>query len=143
MADPLSIAASIVTLISAGSVIGMFLAKIVALRNAPAILLALCNDVADLDRLVRTVETLLREHSEVMGVTPIEGVSRALEGIKETLLWFQTLVLVNFSKTNGIEGGMRLNRWAWLQSDRKLNKLKDQIRDRTAQLSFAVQMLTQ
>ncbi|KAG4443535.1 hypothetical protein IFR05_001008 [Cadophora sp. M221] len=60
--DPLSIAASIVALITAGNKIAGALERLVALRGAPASIHALNNELSDLRLVLSEAELLLAEH---------------------------------------------------------------------------------
>ena len=55
MADPLSIAASIITVIGAADSVGKVLSKIKIARNAPAEVLALQNEISDLQLVLEDV----------------------------------------------------------------------------------------
>lgn len=52
MAEPISIAASVVTLVKTSRMVGSGITKLLALKHAPDILLALNNEVVDLEYLV-------------------------------------------------------------------------------------------
>ena len=53
--DPLSIIASTIAILQAGGAVGGGLRKLVSLKDAPATLLLLNNDAADLELVVRAV----------------------------------------------------------------------------------------
>lgn len=61
--DPFSLAIGFLTLLKAGGTIGKGLQKIIALRKDPDILLALNNEIVDLQIVVQDVYDLLRQHS--------------------------------------------------------------------------------
>jgi hypothetical protein len=63
--DPLSITAGILAIFGAGGKVGNGLRKLVQLRDAPDALLALCNEVTDLQCVVQNVDDLLQQwHDE-------------------------------------------------------------------------------
>lgn len=52
MAEPIGIAASVVTLVKTSRMIGNGISKLLALKHAPDVLLALNNDVVDLEYVI-------------------------------------------------------------------------------------------
>ena len=137
--DPLSLVVGILTLLEAGATIGKGLEKIIALRKAPDVLLALNNEVVDLQIVVQDVDDLLRQHSEITETAPISSVYRALERSKETPLALDSLIA--YELTTAIGTGLRLDRSLWLRKETEVLKLRDKILPGRVCLSSALTIL--
>lgn len=139
--DPLSCTASILTIIGTAGVVGNGLKKIIALRHAPGILLALNNEVADLYILVQTVDQLIRRHSEATHAGPVGNLCRALQTAEITLFELEDMLRGRLT-IKDVDGKPRLDRTAWLRSSTKVAKIKDQIRADRINLTSALSLLT-
>ena len=142
--DPLSVTASIIALIQAGGKVSTGLKKIANLRNAPDILLALNNEVADLHCLVENVDDVLRQHREVIGQDPIACLCRALDRVKRTLLKLENVLAYQLTSIECKDGESYpvLDRSSWLRLESSVQKLKDEIREDKTSLSSALSLLT-
>ena len=141
MMDPLSATASILTIVGTAGVIGKGLSKIIALRRAPDILLALNNEVADLYCVVQAVDHLIREHSETTHAAAITNLCRALEKAQTTLFKLEDLIRDELTIVKGCDGERKLDRIVWLRSASKVRELKDQLRADRNDLSSALSLL--
>ena len=92
MIDLLSVYASIVAIVQAGGAVGKGLTKILNSRNAPDILLALNNEVADLQCIVQDIDGLLRQHLDATDQEPVASVDRMLQKAKQILLKLESLL---------------------------------------------------
>ena len=137
--DPFSLVVGILTLLEAGGTIGKGLKKIITLRKAPDVLLALKNEVVDLQIVVQDVDDLLRQHSGITETAPIRSVCRALEQSKETLLVLDSLTA--YELTTAIGTGLRLDRSVWLRKETEVLKLRDKTLADRACLSSALTIL--
>ena len=145
--DPLSITASILTVVGAGSTIGKGLKKIISARRLPDILLQLNNEVTDLQWVVQDVDDLLRQQRQVTqedrGLLPSHtSLTSALIYIKRTLLALESLIAYELTIVDSRDGIPRLDRIAWLRVESKATRLKDDIRTDRVRLSTALSLLT-
>ena len=132
--------ASIIAIIQLSCAVGKGLRKIINLKNAPDILLALNNEVADLQCTVQDTDDLLRQHSEPSGVESTASVDRALINAKKTLHSLESLVADELTLVKSKNNEFRLNRSVWLRSEGRIQQLKDDVqRDR---LSLSSALLT-
>lgn len=138
--DPLSFTASLLTVIGTAGVIGNGLRRIVALRNAPKILLALRYEVANLYCILQAVEHLIKQHAETAHAGPIECLCSALENSQESLFKLEDLMKEKLI-IEGKDGETRLDRTVWLFSSSKVQDIKDQIRSNRIDLAFALNLL--
>ena len=142
--DPLSVTASIIALFQAGGIVSKGLKKIANLRNAPDILLALNNEVADLQGLVENIDDVLRQHREITGLEPIISLCRALDRAKRTLLKLENVLAYQLTSIKCKDGELHpvLNRSSWLRLESNVQRLKDEIREDKISLLSALSVFT-
>ena len=142
MGDPLSVAASILTLLGAGGAVGKFLKKVVALKHAPDILLALSNDIVDLQHVVQVVNGLLQQHSRMTDKAPLDHVCKPLGKVKKTLSTLEYLVSYKLTVAERNGSHLRLDRSVWLQVENKIGRLREEIRANKGDLCLSLTLLT-
>jgi len=142
MADPFSITVGALTLLDTAGKIGKFLKKVVGLRNAPSILLALNNETEKLHLVVQRVSELLQRHSEALGQAPDDGLTQELEKVQWTLLEFEKLISYDLTVIQGDDSRLRLDKSAWLTAEADLQRLKDRIRADKSDLTLALNLFT-
>ena len=140
MTDPFSISVGTATLLGAAGTIGKFLKKVIQLKDAPDLLLALNNEIEDLRFITQRLSEVLQQHSEVLEQPPDICIGRAFEKIRHTLLDFERLVaykLIVPSKN----GHVRLDKSVWLRAETDVQRLKDQIRNDKIDLILAINFI--
>ena len=142
MGDPLSAATSILTLLGACGAVGKFLKKVVALRDAPDILLALNNDIADLQHIVQVVNELLQEYSRMTEKAPLDRVCESLGKVKKTLSTLENLVSYELTVVERDSSHLRLDRSVWLRVENKIRRLREEIRANKGDLCLSLTLLT-
>ncbi len=140
--DPLSLTASIIAIVQISGTIGKGLKKIVNLRNAPDIFLALNNEVADLQCILQDVNSLLRQRLDTTGQEPLGSLVRALEKAKQTLSKLEILLAYDLTTTKRNGNEARLDRSVWIRAEAKVHQIKDEIREDKSSLSSALSILT-
>lgn len=140
--DPLSLTASIIAIVQISGTIGKGLKKIVNLRNAPDIFLALNNEVADLQCILQDVNSLLRQRLDTTGQEPLGSLVRALEKAKQTLSKLEILLAYDLTTTKRNGNEARLDRSVWIRAEAKVYQIKDEIREDKSSLSSALSILT-
>ena len=144
--DPLSIIASVVTLIAATNAAGRGLQKLVGLRGAPDIMVTLNNDVADIQLLLNEVNVLLREASSLdcskdgsdrprrAGFQALEPV---LQRIREKLSELDEILdRLPASNLNFV------SRMQWLKVESRVLRLHNELRSLKTNLDTALGLLT-
>ena len=139
--DPLSVTASIIALVGAAGDIGKGLKKVLRLRHAPDILLALNNEVVDLQCVIQDIDDVLRQHSEIINRPIYPSLYRGLTRAKETLLELDSLIAYQMTTVHGTDSHLRLDRSTWLRAEPHVQRLKDQIRSDRVDLSAALNLL--
>ena len=138
--DPLSITASILAILGAGGKVGDGLKKIIALKDAPDALLALNNEINDIQIAVEDIGDLLRR-CNVSDVTrsPPSTVIRSLERTESTILELEGFIAYNLTT---IEAGRpRLDKSKWLRSTQKIQDLKTRLQSDKAAVSLSLGVL--
>lgn len=135
--DPLSITAAIIALIGAGGKVGTGLRKLVELRNAPDSLLQLNNEVADLKLIVQAIDTnTLDSPADDSGAAAqYQLTHNALERVKEVALELE--VLIENTLTKVTDDGTKFDKVAWLRQAKKVQGLKEKIRNAKTDLRTA------
>ena len=142
MGDPLSATASILTLLGASGAVGKFLKKVVALKHAPDILLALNNDIVDLQHVVQVVDELRQEHSRMTNKAPLDRVCESLGNLKKTLSALEYLVSYELTVVERDGSHLRLDRSVWLRVENKIRRLRKEIRANKSDLCLSLTLLT-
>lgn len=142
--DPLSVTASILAVIGAGSTVSKGLKKIISAGRLP-ILLQLNNEVTDLQVVVQGVHDLLQQLSQINRddegfLSARAGLVSALGHVKETLLALESLIAYQLTTIHSRDGRTRVDRISWLQVEKKVRSIKDDIRTNRVRLSTALSL---
>lgn len=136
--DPLSITAGILAIFGAGGKVGNGFRKLVQLRDAPDALLALCNEVIDLQCVVQNVVDLLQRWQDEHALpSSIEG---ALNQAKATVLDLEKIIFYDMT-TITTRGGYRVDRSSWLRAETKVAATKERIKAANISLVIALSLL--
>ncbi|KAF3107085.1 hypothetical protein TWF102_000923 [Orbilia oligospora] len=130
--DPLSVTASIIAIVTAAVQVSNGLAKLIALRGAPEIVMALQNEVSDLRLVVHSCESTLNKHvtlggqqGNVWGLPPeLIGVKNLLDRATNELEDICQVVETKLVDNNG-----KFSKIGYLKEQSKLIKAKDGLRD--------------
>lgn len=144
--DPLSLTASIIAVIGAGSAVSKGLEKILSARKLPNIVLQLNNEVTDLQYVVQDVDDLLRQQAQVNREDrrPLQdqaSLVRALEHAKQTILALQSLIAYQLTTVDSRDGRTKTNRISWLKVQSEVKRLKSEIRTDRLRLSAGLSIL--
>ncbi|KAI1123702.1 ankyrin repeat-containing domain protein [Nemania abortiva] len=137
--DPLSITCAIITIIGAGNGVTKTIRKLALLKGAPASLLQLNNELADLSLAVRAIEEIQKsgEHSPPPETAHVYFTT-ALEEAREAVLDLEILIeqkLVNLSTK-------KLDRLSWMRAEPTIVKMKERVRSAKVNLVAATNVLT-
>ena len=116
MADPLSITASVITVLGAAEGISKTLAKIKSTRHAPNELLALINEVSDLKIILREVERyIIRDPNRPSPpLEQLQTMSTLIERAKESLLELDQLIQYRLLKASSRSTELKVSRREWV-----------------------------
>ena len=139
--DPLSLTASIIAIVGAGSTLAQTVKKIASLRGAPAVLLALNNEIADLQLALHAIIDVY-EGGHTVQESTAASLSSTLLQIRTSIEQLVGLVARVQKPSNGPTDGLKLNRVAWLREQSRLNGVNNDIRDCRQKLVSLTGLLT-
>ena len=131
MADPLSIAASIIAVIGAAERVRKTLTKIRNIRNAPSEVLALVNEVSDLRIILGDLEGYIRQNTArpQLPEEQLHHMSILLQRAKDRLLELDRLVEYRLLTPESRSDRIRVSRREWAQSKDTVKRFRQSLRD--------------
>ena len=109
MADPLSITASIIAVVTAAEGVSKTLAKIKNAQRAPSELLALVNEVSDLRVILSDVDSHLRRDAErALLSDPLQHMATLLQRAKNQLLQLDQLIQYQLVKPDSTTANLKV-----------------------------------
>ena len=126
--DPLSLTASIITVLGAGGTVAKGLSRIRYLKNAPNTLLQLNNEVTDLLLLIRAVNELYLQPNDLSTISILqeEVVCNILERAKHAVLELEKLIEYVLTKETSM--GTKVDTLAWSRALDRVKEAKNDIR---------------
>ena len=122
--EPVSVTASIITLLSASSTIAKFCERIAELRQAPEILLQLNNEVSELRYLIEQVKDLLRDFD----ITVLDSrLNVELQKLEALILELARFIVYDLEIPT--QSGIRVDRSRFLRHASRAQMLKARIRE--------------
>ena len=140
--DPLSVIASVVTLLTTSGTMGKGLKELLKLKDAPQCLANLTTEVEDVHIIIEDVHTLLLQkaqlpHNELPSSLPI-----ALKRLKQTLLALESLISYELTVvTSNSNNTLRIDRSKWLRANSKIQDIIARIRAEKLSLASALALL--
>ena len=138
--DPLSITAGILAILGAGGKVGNGLKKIIALKHAPDALLALNNEVTDVQIAVQDVDDLLRRYTDLSKTQIPIIVIRSLQQTKKTVLLVECFIAYDLTTIEA--GRQRVDKSEWFQATSKVQDLKTKLQADKSSLLLSLGVLT-
>ena len=136
MADPLSLAASVIAVIGAASTISKTLSKVKLLRKAPTSLLALNNEITDLTIILRTVEKHLSSVLSSVDLeqsTPSQDVLQQITSLvdraKDHLLQLDQLIHYQLLESGTLDGDYKVFRIRWIRARNTIENHQNSLQD--------------
>lgn len=149
--DPLSLIASILTIVGVGAQTIKLLQKVASLKTAPLLALALNNELSDLRLNVLAIENLFSKQSKVLAScsdqdaardhSTIASVISCLERCNDLVIKVNGLLgpLLNFSLRSDVAAPKK---WIkWFKEERKLTAFKQDLRTARISLNTALGVL--
>ena len=144
--DPLSLTASILTVLGANYSVMQGLEQLASLRHAPNTILALNNEISDFKLVALEANAVLREHRDQTCETNTSqsiaaSLGPVLDHAREKLLELECLLEYRLTSP-GANGKARLNKSAWLHQQSKFKQIRKDIRSIKSNLFAAMGTLT-
>ena len=132
--DPLSISASVLTVVGAISSTSRIVKKIASLRGAPEAISALNNEISDLQLVLRAVETMLQSNTDSVKPFTDNGMQELLDRAKGKLLELDILLEYQIMTVDDNKKP-KINFPAWARKQGKIRQLQQDLR--SARLNLA------
>ena len=133
--DPLSITASVITLIAAANQVAVGLNKLASLRGAPGAVLQLNNEVSELRLVLSVAEPLLHKHDQANaadGATS-PALQLSIERAKDRLTELETVISNRLMTSMGI-----IDKLGWLKEQDKIQRALADLR--TARINITAML---
>lgn len=146
MADPLSIAAGIITVIGAAEAVAKGLGKLISLKGLPSTFVALNNEISDLRLVVQEVDGFLLDNGQLSvhgrkicesSVNGIKSLQSNLDNAKGKLLALERMITHDLTNADGSP-----DRFKWLREENKLRRLQEDNRNLRLNIGTALGILT-
>ncbi|KAL8687366.1 MAG: hypothetical protein Q9218_006442 [Villophora microphyllina] len=143
--DPISIAASLLTVLGAAATAGRALDHLSSLRHAPDSLIALVNEVSDLRVVLHNVRDAVQERTKTS--QQCGNLSFIVQRASQKLSELNRLIYGNLLKTGGCnslddDDTIKASRLAFLRRSGKIKSLKDDIQGIKMSLLISMSTLT-
>ena len=138
--DPLSISASVLTLLGAGGTLSKLLRKGIDLKNAPDVLRALNDEVSELQSTANDVNDLLWTATRESDDFPPKSLISSLNRVKSILLQLESYISYQLTTLAADGENIRLDKSAYLRAERRLHELKDEIHTSRIALASALSL---
>lgn len=120
--DPLSIAASVVTIAGAAATLVRGLEKLNQLRDATGELCALINEISDFRVVLQEFGNYVEESQERLEL-PLDYLAQLLQRGRDALLRLDTIVHYELLKLPTVPGEVRVFHRNWLRKNSTIKKL--------------------
>lgn len=138
--DPLSISASVLTLLGAGGTLSKLLRKGIDLKNAPHVLRALDDEVSELQSTANDVNDLLWTATQDSDDPPPKSLISSLSRVKAILLQLESYISYQLTSFAADGESIRLDKSVYLRAERRLHELKDEIHASRIALASALSL---
>ena len=144
MADPLSITASIISIIGAADTVRRTLNKVKTLKNAPADVLALHAEISDLTVVLDDVNFYIADISETEEASTIsrrlQCLAKLLDRAKTYVLDLDSILHYQLVRNGSLDEGFKVSRVEWLRAKSTVESIRHRLRD--VRQNIAMQMMS-
>ena len=142
--DPLSITASIIAVIGAGGETAKVVRHLASMKGAPALLLALNNEIADLHLAVQAIQDILQKQSaaqRALDASVSASVANSLQLVNVKVMELEALHRRLQRQSPGI-APYELNKTAWLRQQKRVKRLQDDLQSVRINLGLCLGLLS-
>ena len=130
MAAALSLAASIIAVLGAAEGVAKALSEVRSIRNAPDEVLALNNEVSDLQVIIGDVQGYIRNTPEShISQEHLQHLLAFLNQAKEKLLQLDRLIHYNVLKPQSSPDHIKISKIEWLKAVNTIDKFRQSLRN--------------
>ena len=141
--DPLSLTASIVTLVGVGVSAAKGIDKLVSLESASKVLVRIKDEVSDLQDVVSAVQAICWQHEGSIGTSRQQHciiLENALRKAKDVVLELE--VLVSYRLTRASVENVKVDRIAFIRAQSRMRAIADRIRVARMDIGVAASVFT-
>ncbi|KAI9881095.1 MAG: hypothetical protein M1830_008253 [Pleopsidium flavum] len=137
--DPLSVTASVLTVVGAAGAVLKSLKKLSSFRRAPEEVHELIDEVSDLQTVLRDIETFLQERRENdRSLHRVLGLSVLLERAKDKLLELDSIIHYRLINHQHSDSGFEVARSKWVGEKTAVASIQQALRDIRLNLTTAL-----
>lgn len=139
--DPLSVTASVVAIVGAAGTVSLSIKKLLSLRGTSDAVLALNNEVSDLQLVLQGINALLQKKSS--SIQPEIGSSIRNTSNQATKCLQDLNAIIDFKSmsTGKVHGKPKFNRTAWFRQHRRIQRIQEDLRSLRTKLITALGIL--
>ena len=143
MSGPLSIIASVVTVIGTAEGVSKTLSTFRRIKNAPNELLALINEVSDLTLILGGVERCFTDDGRRPRLSQqhLQTLSTAINRAKDELLELDKLVQYRLVKPDSVPNKIKVSRYEWTRAKPTIERFRQSLRDNRLNIVTIMVML--
>ena len=147
--DPLSLTASIISIVGIGGQAAKAVRKIASLKGAPDIVLSLNNEIADLHLVVLAIQDVFQKQQTSGKALPSHrqneihinaSITSSLNEANETAVQLNTLYR-RLSTSAAGSSSTTLNKVAWLREQKRVRQVQEDLRNVRLKLGAALGIL--
>lgn len=138
--DPFSLTAGIITVLGAVNGVGRTVKTLTSFRGAPAIVLALNNEVSELQLIVKELEIEFHKHNKSIQPAIDRNLTKILTDANQKLLEVDGLLDSKVIKDR-LHGKLVVRRSAWLRHLKMIQKCHEELRCIRHELFTALRLL--
>ncbi|KAL9625670.1 MAG: hypothetical protein Q9204_007777 [Flavoplaca sp. TL-2023a] len=140
--EALAITVSVIALINTSRKTVAAIAKLIELRQATGILLALNNELVNLQLVIEDIDNLAQRFHDVLYEAFTPSFHRSIERTREVLLALDTLIAYRLTKPGGQDRLSRVDRSVWFRSQVRVEGMMQDVRDCRIKLTNAMAINT-
>ena len=140
--EPISIAASLITVIGLVGKVAKGLKNVQIARGAPAEFLALVNEVSDFQIILDEFKAVLSDHLSGIEESRRDSVHKILQNSTDTLLELEKLIYHRLVKSYDGHGSAKVSRMAWLSNKDEIGSIRLKLKDERNNLALFIASLT-
>ena len=142
--DPLSIIASIITIVGFGGETAKAVWHLASIRDAPALLLALNNEITDLHLAVRAIQEILQKQAatqQALDASVLASITNSLQLVNGKVMELEALHRRLLKSSPGTVP-YELNKSAWLREWTRVKRLQEDLRSVRTNLGLSLGLLS-
>ena len=139
--DPLSVTASVIAIVGAASTVSLSIKKLLSLRGASHAVLALNNEVSDLQVVLQAISTLLQKYSTSIQPEIGSSIRDASNDAAKCLQDLDALIDLKSMSIGKVPGKPIFNRTAWIRQHGRIQRVQENLRGLRAKLMTALGIL--